>query len=289
MENRTDIELVEVGPRDGIQNENTPISTRQKIELVDALSVCGFRRMEAGSFVSPRWVPQMADSADVLTGIRRAPDVRYAALVPNLKGLAAAIEAGADEIAVFASASEGFSRANVNSSVRESLNRLAAVAEHAAAHDLPVRGYVSCVLACPYDGPTDPAAVTSVALELAAFGCYEVSLGDTIGAGAPSSVARLLEAVTRQVPPSRLAGHYHDTGGMAVANIFESVKFGLRTFDTAIGGLGGCPYAPGSPGNAATETVHESLSGAGMSTGLNGAALRAASELARALAHRQAN
>ncbi len=277
------VEIVEVGPRDGLQNEPRAIPTAEKIALVDRLSRAGFRRIEVASFVNPRFVPQMADGAAVLAGLRRAPGVRYAALTPNLRGFEAALVAGADEVAVFASASEGFSRANINCSIRESLERFEPVMEAAKAAKLPVRGYVSCVTDCPYDGATPPQQVAGVAYALFGMGCYEVSLGDTIGRGAPETVARMLEAVTVAVPPARLAGHFHDTGGRALDNVEVSLEFGVRVFDAAVGGLGGCPFAPGAAGNVATEALAARLATLGFQTGLDVAVLAEAAAMARAM------
>ena len=274
------VEIFEVGPRDGLQNEKRLIPAAEKIALVDALSACGFRRIEVTSFVSPRWVPQMADAAEVMAGIARLPGVRYAALAPNLKGFEAAVAAGADEVAIFGAASEGFSRANINATIAESLERFRPVAEAARAIGLPVRGYVSCVTDCPYDGPVAPDAVARVAGALFEMGCYEVSLGDTIGAGRPETIAAMLRAVADIVPVERLAGHYHDTGGRALANIDVSLEAGLRVFDAAVGGLGGCPYAPGAAGNVATEAVARHLAARGLETGLDLAAVEAAAALA---------
>lgn len=273
-------EIFEVGPRDGLQNEAQHIALEDKIALIDCLSRTGLRRIEVASFVSPKWVPQMADSGDVLAGIQRVPGIRYAALTPNLRGYEDARAAKADEIAVFASASEGFSRANVNASIDESIERFAPILEEARHIDLPVRGYVSCVVECPYDGATDPAQVARVADKLFAMGCYEVSLGDTIGAGTPDSIARMLLTVRNAVPVSRLAGHYHDTHGRAVANIDASLSLGVRVFDTAAGGLGGCPFAPGAAGNVATEKVAAHLSALGYETGLDLAIIEKAAEMA---------
>jgi hydroxymethylglutaryl-CoA lyase len=275
--------LVEVGPRDGLQNEPRPIPTAQKVALVDALSDCGFSRIEAASFVSPRAVPQMADGAEVLAGIRRAPGVRYAALTPNLKGYEAARAAGADEVAVFASASEGFSRANLAASIAESLDRFRPVAEAARADGVPLRGYVSCAIACPFDGPTPPDAVARVAGALLEMGAYEVSLGDTIGAGRPATVSDLLFAVLRLGPPELFAGHFHDTGGRALANIEAAMDKGLRVFDTAVGGLGGCPFAPGAPGNVDTGAVAARMARLGVGTGLDMGRLARAAALALSL------
>lgn len=277
------VEIFEVGPRDGLQNEKRAIPTAEKIALVDLLSTAGFRRIEVASFVSPRWVPQMADSGAVLAGITRTPGVRYAALTPNMKGLEAALAARADEVAIFGSASEGFSRANINASIAESLERFAPVAGAARAAGLPVRGYVSCVTDCPYDGPTPPGAVARVAAALRDMGCYEISLGDTIGRGTPESIAAMLGAVLNEVPADRLAGHYHDTGGRALDNIEVSLGLGLRVFDAAVGGLGGCPYAKGATGNVATETVQARLAALGYATGLDAGVLARAAAMARAM------
>ena len=277
------VEIFEVGPRDGLQNEARMIPAEEKIALVDCLSGAGFRRIEVASFVSPRWVPQMADGAEVLAGIRRAEGVSYAALTPNMRGFERAVAAGADEIAIFASASEGFSRANLNCSISESLERFQPVAEAANVRNLPVRGYVSCVTDCPFDGPTPPGAVTEVAEALDRMGCYEISLGDTIGRGVPETIGRMIEAVRAAVPVARLAGHYHDTGGRALDNIEVSLELGLRVFDAAVGGLGGCPYAPGAAGNVATETVCAWLEARGWDTGLDAEVVARAAEMARGM------
>jgi hydroxymethylglutaryl-CoA lyase len=263
------VEIFEVGPRDGLQNEVRLIPVAEKIALVDALSRLGFRRIEVTSFVSPKWVPQMADAGAVMAGITRRPGIRYAALAPNLKGFDAAVAARADEVAIFGAASEAFSQANINASIAESLARFAPVVAAAQAIGMPVRGYVSCVIACPYAGDIAPEAVARVAAGLLAMGCYEISLGDTIGAGRPQTVARMLAAVSTVVPVDRLAGHFHDTGGHALANIDAALDHGLRVFDAAIGGLGGCPYAPGAPGNVATEDVARHLAARGFETGLD--------------------
>ncbi len=276
-------EIFEVGPRDGLQNEARDIPVADKIALVDTLSRAGFRRIECASFVSPRWVPQMAGSAQVMAGITRADGVRYAALTPNMRGYEDAIAAGADEIAVFGSASEGFSQANVNASIAETLERFAPILEEARHIDIPVRGYVSCVVKCPYDGAVEPSAVASIADRLFAMGCYEISLGDTIGAGTPDSIARMLLAVRDVVPVGRLAGHYHDTQGRAMDNIDASLAMGVRVFDAAVGGLGGCPYAPGSAGNVATEAVNAHLTALGYDTGLDQAVIQEAADMARAM------
>jgi hydroxymethylglutaryl-CoA lyase len=266
------VTVYEVGPRDGLQNEPGFVATETKVALIDLLSETGLARIEATSFVSPKWVPQMADAAAVMAGIRRAPGVRYAALTPNLKGFEAALAAGADEVAIFASASEGFSARNINATIAESLARFAPVAEAARSAGLHLRGYVSCVIECPYDGPTAPEAVASVTEALLAMGCYEVSLGDTIGRGTPETVDRLLARLTTTTDPARLAGHFHDTGGNALANVEAALARGLRTFDSAIGGLGGCPYAPGAKGNVSTLPMVRMLEAAGWDTGLDRAA-----------------
>ncbi|RLL71888.1 hydroxymethylglutaryl-CoA lyase [Paenirhodobacter hankyongi] len=275
------VEIFEMAPRDGLQNEKRLIPTAEKIALVDCLSRAGFRRIEVASFVSPKWVPQMADGAQVLAGIARAPGVRYAALTPNLKGYEGARAAGVDEVAIFASASEGFSRANLNCSIAESLDRFRAVMQAAQADEMPVRGYVSVVTDCPYDGPTPPEAVARVVAALREMGCYEVSLGDTIGQGRPETVAAMLDAVLEEMPADRLAGHFHDTAGRALENIEAALAAGLRVFDAAVGGLGGCPYAPGAKGNVATEKVAAWLAGRGYETGLDMEVIGAAAALAR--------
>ncbi len=277
------VEIFEVGPRDGLQNEKRQIPTADKIALVDCLSGAGFRRIEVASFVSPRWVPQMADSAQVLAGIARVEGVRYAALTPNLRGFEGAVAAKADEVAIFGSASEGFSKANINATIAESLERFAPVMEAANEIGMPVRGYVSCVTDCPYDGRIAPGQVARVAGALFNMGCYEISLGDTVGQGTPETIDAMLAAVCEAVPAERLAGHYHDTGGRALDNIEASLARGLRVFDAAAGGLGGCPYAPGAAGNVATEAVHARLTALGYRTGLDGTVLERAADMARAM------
>ena len=274
------VEIFEMGPRDGLQNEKRQIPTAEKIALVDCLSQAGFRRIEVASFVSPKWVPQMADSGEVLEGIKRVAGISYAALTPNLKGYERAVAAKADEIAIFGSASEGFSKANINATIAESFERLEPVAKAGIAAGIPVRGYVSCVTDCPYDGPTSPAMVAHVVAKLRDAGCYEISLGDTIGQGRPETVTAMLEAVLQEVPADMLAGHYHDTSGRALANIEASLALGVRVFDAAVGGLGGCPYAPGAAGNVATEAVHRRLTELGYATGLNAEILDRAAEMA---------
>ncbi|WP_374629144.1 hydroxymethylglutaryl-CoA lyase [Pannonibacter indicus] len=277
------VTLFEMGPRDGLQNEKTLIATADKIRLVDMLSACGFAKIEVTSFVSPKWVPQMADAADVLAGIHRRPQTAYTALTPNVKGYEAARAAGADEVAVFGSASEGFSRKNINCSIAESLERFRPLVDKALEDGIPVRGYISCVTDCPYDGPTPPENVADVAAKLLAMGCYEISFGDTIGAGTPETIGRMLDAVLEQVPAQKLAGHYHDTKGLALANIEVSLEKGLRVFDAAVGGLGGCPYAPGAKGNVATEAVAALLADKGFETGLDKDRLAEAAAFARTL------
>ncbi len=277
------VEIFEVGPRDGLQNEKRDIPVADKVALVDCLSRAGFSRIEVASFVSPKWVPQMAGSAEVLAGITKVKGVRYAALTPNMRGYEDALAARADEIAIFASASEGFSQANINASIAESIERFVPILEAARHIDLPVRGYVSCVTDCPYDGAVAPDKVAEVADRLFSMGCYEISLGDTIGKATPDKIAKMLIAVKDAVPVTRLAGHYHDTAGRAVDNIDASLALGVRVFDAAVGGLGGCPYAPGAAGNVATEVVHEHLTRLGYDTGLDGDVLQEAAAMARAL------
>lgn len=277
------VEIFEVGPRDGLQNETRDIPLAEKIALVDCLSDAGFSRIEVASFVSPKWVPQMGGSAEVLAGITRAKGVRYAALTPNMRGYEDALAAKADEIAVFASASEGFSKANINATIAESIERFTPILDSARHIDLPVRGYVSCVTDCPYDGPTPPEKVAEVADLLFSHGCYEVSLGDTIGQGTPDKIARMLMAVRERVPVTRLAGHFHDTNGRALDNIDASLSMGVRVFDAAVGGLGGCPYAPGAAGNVATEAVAAHLERLGYATGLDAKVLEKAAQMARAM------
>ena len=277
------VDIFEMGPRDGLQNEKVEVSVGQKIALVDCLSRAGYSRIECASFVSPKWVPQMAGSADVLGRISRADGVRYAALTPNMRGFNDAKAAKADEVAVFGSASEGFSKANINASIDESLDRFATVIEAARTIDMPVRGYVSCVVGCPYDGEVDPSAVARVAERLFSMGCYEISLGDTIGVGTPDTIVKMLMAVREVVPVARLAGHYHDTNGRAMDNIDASLALGVRVFDASVAGLGGCPYAPGAAGNVATEDVAAHLQRLGYETGLDLTVIEQAAEMARAI------
>ncbi|AYF86322.1 hydroxymethylglutaryl-CoA lyase [Pseudomonas sp. JS3066] len=263
------VRLVEVGPRDGLQNEKHPISVADKVRLVDDLTAAGLGYVEVGSFVSPKWVPQMAGSAEVFAQIQRKAGVTYAALAPNLKGFEAAVEAGVKEVAVFAAASESFSQKNINCSIAESLERFLPVMEAAKANGISVRGYVSCVLGCPYDGEVPAEQVAAVAAELYAMGCYEVSLGDTIGTGTAGATRHLINVVGTRVPRDRLAGHFHDTFGQAVANIHASLLEGIAVFDSSVAGLGGCPYAKGATGNVATEDVLYLLNGMGIETGID--------------------
>lgn len=263
------IRIYEVGPRDGLQNEKELVPTHQKVELINLLSSAGFQYIEATSFVSPKWVPQMADAAKVLSGIDRTDGVKYAALTPNMKGLESALVAGADEVAIFGSASETFSQKNINCSINESIERFKPVAEAALKNGKTVRGYVSCIAGCPYEGDIAPDAVLHITNELLSLGCYQVSLGDTIGAGKPEQITALLEYLLTSVPANKLAGHFHDTGDKALANIAASIAMGLRTFDSAIGGLGGCPYAPGAKGNVSTTALVNMLEQDGWETGID--------------------
>jgi hydroxymethylglutaryl-CoA lyase len=263
------VRIVEVGPRDGLQNEKAGVPTAVKLELIERLADAGLPAVEATAFVSPKWIPQMADHTEVLERIRRKPSVAYPVLTPNLKGFEAARAAGATEVAIFGAASESFSRKNINCSIAESLERFRPVAVAARAAGIKLRGYVSCVLGCPYEGEVAPAKVAEVAGALAEMGCYEVSLGDTIGVGTPGKTQAMLAAVARRVPMERLAGHYHDTYGQALANIYASLELGVATFDASVAGLGGCPYAAGASGNVATEDVVYMLQGLGIETGID--------------------
>jgi hydroxymethylglutaryl-CoA lyase len=263
------VRLVEVGPRDGLQNEQQPISVADKVRLVDDLSAAGLSYIEVGSFVAPKWVPQMAGSAEVFARIQQRPGVTYAALTPNMKGFEAALESGVKEVAVFAAASETFSQKNINCSIAESLQRFVPLMEAARQHGVRVRGYVSCVLGCPYEGEVAPEQVAWVAKELYAMGCYEVSLGDTIGTGSAGKVRHLFNVVGRDVPRNQLAGHFHDTYGQALANIYASLLEGIGVFDSSVAGLGGCPYAKGATGNVATEDALYLLNGLGIETGID--------------------
>lgn len=263
------VKLVEMGPRDGLQNEPAQVPTAVKIELVQQLAECGLTHIEAASFVSPKWVPQMADGSEVLTGLSRKQGVVYSALTPNLKGLEAALAAGADEVAVFTAASERFCQKNINCSVAESLARFEPVLQLARERGVRVRGYVSTVLGCPYEGDIAPAAVARVAGELYRLGCDEISLGDTIGTGTPNKAIAMLSAVRQEVPLLRLAAHFHDTYGQALANLYALLEQGLRIIDSSVAGLGGCPYAKGASGNVASEDVVYLLHGHGLDTGVD--------------------
>ncbi|MDA1089103.1 MAG: hydroxymethylglutaryl-CoA lyase [Proteobacteria bacterium] len=270
------VKMVEVGPRDGLQNEPRTVSTKAKIELIDRLGAAGLTAIEVGSFVSPKRVPQMADTAEVVAGISRRNGVRYAALTPNMQGFEAALAAGVNEIAVFAAATEAFSQKNLNCSMAESLDRFRPVCEAAKAADIPVRGYISCVLGCPYEGDVRADAVASLAGALTEMGCYEISLGDTIGVGTVAGVRALITTVSGVVPVNRLAVHFHDTYGQALANIMAALDMGVGVIDSAVGGLGGCPYAEGATGNVASEDVLYMLNGLGLETGVDLEALVAA-------------
>ena len=265
----TSVRIVEVGPRDGLQNEAREVPTDIKVQLIERLADAGLPAVEATAFVSPKWVPQMADHTEVLERIRRKPGVDYPVLAPNLKGFESARAAGATEVAIFGAASESFSKKNINCSIAESLDRFRPVAEEAKKHGVKVRGYVSCVLGCPYEGEIAPASVAKVAKALYDMGCYEVSLGDTIGTGTPMKTRAMVEACAAAVPMAKLAGHYHDTYGQALANIYASFELGVRTFDASVAGLGGCPYAAGASGNVATEDVVYMLDGMGVRTGVD--------------------
>jgi hydroxymethylglutaryl-CoA lyase len=295
------VRLVEVGPRDGLQNEQTIVPADTKVALIDMLTAAGCPAIEATSFVSPKWVPQMADAAEVMARIRRRAGVRYPVLTPNLKGFEGALAAGADEVAVFVAATESFSRRNINCTVAESLEHAAPVFAAAKAHGVRVRGYVSCVLGCPYEGDVEPGKVADVAAALFAQGAYEVSLGDTIGVGTAGRTKSMLAAVAQRVPVAALAGHFHDTYGQALTNVYAAMQMGVATFDSSVAGLGGCPYARGATGNVASEDVLYLLNGLGIDTGIDMAGLRAAgqfisaflgrapaSRVARALAAREA-
>jgi isopropylmalate/homocitrate/citramalate synthase len=295
------VRIVEVGPRDGLQNEAVIVPLGVKVALIEALAEAGLKTVESGSFVSPKWVPQMADTAEVLAAVERRPGVSYPVLVPNLKGLEAALAAGVEEIAVFGAASESFSQKNINCSIAESLERFRPVVEAALAKGIRVRGYVSCVLGCPYEGEVAPTAVAQVSKALYDMGCYEISLGDTIGVGTPVKARTMVEAVASLVPVEKLAVHFHDTWGQALANILACLELGVAVVDSAVAGLGGCPYAKGATGNVATEDVVYMLDGMGIETGVDlmklaaaGRAITAAigkapaSKVAQVLAKREA-
>lgn len=263
------VKIVEVGPRDGLQNEKQSVSVGTRVELIERLVAAGLKNIEAVSFVSPKWVPQMTGAAEVMQGVPQAKGIQYSALTPNLQGLEAAIAAGLKEVAVFGAASEAFSQRNINCSIRESLERFRSVMQTAQEHGIKVRGYVSCVLGCPYEGQVSPQKVSEVARLMLEMGCYEISLGDTIGKGTPRSTEQMLAVCMRSIPADRLAGHFHDTYGMAIANIAKSLEMGLRVFDSSVSGLGGCPYAKGASGNVATEDVVYLMHAMGFETGVN--------------------
>ncbi|MBL4797816.1 MAG: hydroxymethylglutaryl-CoA lyase [Oleispira sp.] len=276
MSNKSTVRIVEVGPRDGLQNEKEMLSCNDKVQLIEALAKTGIQHIEAGSFVSPKWVPQMADSLQVMQGIQRLDNVRYAALTPNMKGFQQALEAGASEIAIFAAASESFSQKNINCSIEESLQRFIPIMDQAKKLNLPVRGYVSCILGCPYEGAITQdnaqlyfTQVKYVSQRLLDMGCYEVSLGDTIGTGTPGFTEQLLQVLLSDIPAAQLAVHFHDTYGQALANILIALQNGIFTIDSSIAGLGGCPYAKGASGNVATEDVLYMLQGMGIETGIH--------------------
>ena len=262
------VKIVEVGPRDGLQNEAKTVPAATKIRLIEGLADAGLTSIEAGAFVSPKWVPQMADSADVLAGLMKRPNVRYSVLVPNMRGFDAAMAAGAAEVAIFGAASETFSKKNINCSIKESLDRFAPVAEAAKKAGVPVRGYISCVLGCPYEGEIAPDAVADVAMRLQELGCYEISLGDTIGVGTPAKAVAMVERVAARVPRDKLAVHFHDTYGQALANILACLETGIAVVDSSVAGLGGCPYAKGASGNVASEDVVYMLDGLGIRSGV---------------------
>ena len=263
------VKIVEVGARDGLQNEATPVPVEVKIAFIERLAKAGLPVVEAASFVSPKWIPQMAGSAEVFKGIDRLTDTNYPVLVPNLNGLEVAIESGVEEIAVFAAASESFSQKNINCSIDESIKRFTEVIQKALDENLKVRGYVSCVLGCPYEGAISPEIVASVSKKLSDLGCYEISLGDTIGTGTPLKAQNLIEVVSQQVPIKQLAAHFHDTYGQALANLFAVLQMGVSTIDSSVAGLGGCPYAKGATGNVATEDVVYMLNGMGIECGVD--------------------
>lgn len=263
------VTLFEVGPRDGLQNQSSQVAANRKIELVDLLSRSGMKKIEVASFVSPRWVPQMADSGQVMDGISRVEGVTYSALVPNMQGMDAALRHHADEVAVFTAASDAFNLKNTNSTIADSLDRFRPIIRQAKRHTIPVRGYVSTVIDCPYSGPVEPQRVLQVAQRLLEMGCYQISLGDTLGNATPAQVRCLLDCLLQHISPDVLAGHFHDTSGRALENISTCLEFGLRTFDASIAGLGGCPYAPGAKGNVATESVIDHLHSLGFQTGID--------------------
>lgn len=272
------VSIVEVGPRDGLQNEATSLTTIDKVQFIEALAQAGCKRIEVGSFVSPKWVPQMANSDEVLTQIHRKLGVTYSALTPNMQGVIQAIASGADEVAIFGAASEAFTQKNINCSIAESINRFTPVIAYAQAHSIPVRGYVSTVMGCPYSGNVPLKDVVNIAAQLYQLGCYEISLGDTIGVGSPTQTNALITAVSHVVPIANLAVHFHNTYGQALANVLTAINTGVRIVDTSAAGLGGCPYAHGASGNLATEDLVYMLNGMGMATGIDLPALIAASK-----------
>ncbi len=272
------VRLFEVGPRDGLQNEPETLPTATKVEFIDRLSATGLTNIESASFVSPKWVPQMADSADVMAGIKRRPEVSYSALTPNIQGFERALAAGVEEVAIFAAASETFSQRNINCSIAESVERFRPVAAAAERHSVRLRGYISCTLGCPYEGDIEPAAVAAVAKQLAELGCYEISLGDTVGVGTPRRAQTMVNAVAEVIPTAQIAVHFHDTYGQALANVLASLELGIAVVDSSVAGLGGCPYAPGAAGNVATEDVLYMLDGMGIETGVDLAGIAAAGQ-----------
>ena len=282
------VTLFKMGPRDGLQNEAAPIATADKIALVNALSESGLSKIEVTSFVSAKWVPQLSDAAQVMAGLTRVPGISYTALTPNMKGFEAAKNALADEIAIFGAASEAFSKANINCSIEDSLARFIPMMAAAKTAGIPVRGYVSCITDCPYEGAVSPQRTARVARALFDLGCYEISLGDTIGQATPERLDKTLQAVLDSVPASALAGHYHDTNQRALENIALSLEHGIRVFDAAVGGLGGCPYAPGAKGNVATEAVAALMQSQGFETGLDLIKLERAAQMAKGLVHETA-
>lgn len=287
MPDHPHVRICEVGPRDGLQNEAQFVSTKDKVQLINLLSATGLRYIEAASFVSPKWVPQMADGTDVFARITRERGVVYAALTPNLMGYQDALKAGADEVAIFASASETFSRKNINRSIAESLTLYEQVCKRAHVSGIPVRGYVSCAIACPYEGPVAPDAVRLVAASLLRLGCREISLGDTIGVATPGDVTALLDVILAEIPAARVAGHFHDTSGRALECIEAGLDRGLRIFDASVGGAGGCPFAPGAKGNVATHEVVRLLDAKGFATGIDRRALQDATNFMAQILGRQ--
>lgn len=286
MQLPTKVRMFEVGPRDGLQNEPVTIDTDTKIHLIDILSGTGLTTIEVGSFVSAKWVPQMADTAGVLKGIKKVPGINYPVLTPNIKGFDHAVAAGAEEVAIFGAATESFSKANINCTIDESLERFAPVCAAAGERDIRVRGYVSCVLGCPYQGSVDPGKVAEVARKIFELGCYEISLGDTIGVGTPRNVETLINTVAEQIPVEKLSVHFHDTHGQALANILMALQCGILSIDSAVSGLGGCPYAHGASGNVASEDVLYMLNGMGIETGVDMTELlKASSFISHALGH----